>query len=630
MCGICGLIDFTGSSGPRLARDLGPIVAALGHRGPDGTRVVSDDMTALGACRLAIRGCDSGFQPLVGRGGAVVVCNGEIDNHRQLRRLLGSRGRQVPGTSDVEILPGLYEELGEEFVSRLDGAFALAVWDRRRRQLLLARDRAGERPLFWTRSNGKLGFASEIGALLRIPWLSREIDRPALLEFLRRGYFVAPTTPFSEICKVGPGEVIVVTESAVSRARVWRWGIGEARKRSPSLDELDAVLKRAVRRQTDNDVQYGVFLSGGLDSSLIGSLLAGWGASPPTRAFNLRFSERSFDEGVAARRVADRLGIPLTEVWVRADRFPATLDRLLATSGEPLGDPAWVPTALLAEEAAKTVRVALVGEGADEIFGGYPTYSGIAVAEALARLPPVLRRSIRRAANLWAPSDGKVPISFLLRKLAEGLDLHGLARHRFWTAAVPDPVLIRLGLTELGTVEPEVPEIGGLLDAIQRFDFEMSLAEGLLTKGDRACMLWALELRAPFLDREVLEYAALLRPADRVDGLKTKVLLKRYAKSILPSAIVHARKRGLSVPISRWLRDELRDYARESLSSPRLEGLGIDLRALAGLFADHLERREDHGRALWTLVVVSRWLAVAGEHRTSGESSSVRGGAPVV
>ena len=289
-----------------------------------------------------------------------------------------------------------------------------------------------------------------------------------------------------------------------------------------------------------------------------------------------------------------------------AESFASETRRLCARSAEPLADPAWAPTARLAAEAARSLRVVLSGEGADELFGGYPTYAGIAVAGLLGRLSPGWRRRLARAAARLPPSDRKVTLSFLLRRLGEGLELEGIARHREWTAAIPAALLARLRPGR----QPPAPDAGEgcLLDAAQAFDLETTLAEGLLTKADRAAMGFGLEVRAPYLDRQVLELAARLPPADRVRGLRTKVLLKRYARTLLPRRVVAARKRGLSVPLASWLRGPLAEPARAALDSSRLELLGVDRAVATALFAEHCARRADHSRPLWTLIVAALWL----------------------
>jgi asparagine synthase (glutamine-hydrolysing) len=283
---------------------------------------------------------------------------------------------------------------------------------------------------------------------------------------------------------------------------------------------------------------------------------------------------------------------------------------LVGLVGEPLADPAWVPTALLARRAAQDVKVALVGEGGDELFGGYPTYIGAQAAEYYARIPRVLRAAIRRAVTAWPPSDKKVAVSFLLKRFVQGAELDGVVRHLLWTSNISPSLLKRLGVPSL---EPAVVERAGraLLDIVQQNDLETSLAEGLLTKADRASMRSALELRAPFLDQAVMEFAATLPGPERVRGLTTKTFLKRYALRYLPPSIVHRRKRGLSVPLANWLRGPLYEWAEDRLRSDRLATVGILNRAAVELLEEHRQRRADHARALWTLIVLSEWLAWA-------------------
>jgi asparagine synthase (glutamine-hydrolysing) len=306
---------------------------------------------------------------------------------------------------------------------------------------------------------------------------------------------------------------------------------------------------------------------------------------------------------------------PVT-VWVRAENIREEMRSLVRLVGEPLADPAWIPSALLACRASQDIRVALVGEGADELFGGYPTYIGAGVAERYARLPAWTRRLIRRAVEALPPSDKKMTISFLLKRFVGGADMPGMARHRLWVSNIAPPLLRRLGVepAELaGDATSEAP----LLDFVQRWDLEVTLAEGLLTKADRASMSSALELRAPFLDEAVLRFAATLPTPDRVRRFETKAFLKRYALRYLPRDIVHRRKRGLSVPLGRWLRGPLREWALTSLANPRLQAAGIQTSAALELFAEHLQLKADHARALWTLLVLSEWLDWVAEQNSS-------------
>lgn len=609
MCGICGHVQFDGAA-PVAAAAVAGMLDRLVHRGPDGHWIKQDSVAVFGMARLTIRGLTSGEQPLVDSDtGVMVVCNGEIDNHLALREWLAERGRPVTQDTDVAVLPGLYLELGAAFVEKLVGAFAIAVWDPREGKLLLIRDRAGERPLFYALENGVATFASQLAAMAaRQPGVPT-IDPSALRRYLQLGYFPAPDSPLEGVVKVGPAECVTLDSQGARAHRYWRWPRGNPPQTDTSLDAFDAIFRGAVWRQSEADVPVGLFLSGGVDSSLIAAVARSLHPEKSLTAFGLRFGEESFDEGQFAERVAADLGIEYVPVWVTPEDIPRLLKEVIRTSGEPLADPAWMPTALLSERAARDIRLSLSGEGADELFGGYPTYFGAGFAERYARLPAWLRGFIRDQVDRWPPSDKKVTLSFLLKRFVQGDTLDGVARHVLWNSSIAPGILARLGLS------PELtpwsaPEGETLLDRIQHYDLERSLAEGLLTKADRASMHSALELRAPFLDQAVLEFAAALSPSDRVQGIQTKVFLKRYATRYLPKAIVYRKKRGLSVPLSRWLREEpLRPWVEDALSRPALDEIGIKRSAVRELMNEHRQRQADHGRALWGLVVISEWLA---------------------
>jgi asparagine synthase (glutamine-hydrolysing) len=622
MCGICGSVSLSSLADPDATRhQVEAMLLSLAHRGPDDVGSVSTDSAILGVTRLAIRGLSDANQPIVDQAsGVVAICNGEIDNHRELRRWLAERGRPVHRKTDVAVIPGLYLELGEAFASRLIGAFAVAVWDPRERRLTLARDRAGERTLFYTQRGDEMTFATEIAALVAQKRLPISLDRNALLQYLQFGIFPAPDTPFAEIRKVSPGECVRFDAAGVHRKTYWRWQVAETAKLPPSLDAFDETFRAAVGRQSDVEVDFGIFLSGGIDSSLVSAVARSLHPKRPLKAYTLRFEEESFDEGDFACTVARQLKMDPVTVWVKPDDVRDGLRSLIRLVGEPLADPAWIPAALLSKRAAQDVKVALVGEGADELFGGYPTYIGAGVAERYARLPGWVRSSIRRVVEALPPSEKKVTISFLLKRFLQGAELDGMARHRLWASSIAPPLLKRLGVTPLER-DNEDPGTGHLLDRMQQWDLETPLAEGLLTKADRASMSSALELRAPFLDKAVMEAAKSLPVHERVRGLSTKVFLKRYALRYLPKAIVHRRKRGLSVPIGRWLRGPLNAWAAATLESGRLERVGIRASAALDLFSEHCQRKADHARALWTLLVLCEWL-----EWTATETDSMSGG----
>lgn len=609
MCGICGLVIPAGiTDEDSTLQRVNRMVDALMHRGPDDTGINGDQSAIFGMTRLAIRGLNDGKQPIVDpESGVIMACNGEIDNHLELREWLRGRGRIVGQSTDVAVIPALYLELGEAFVERLKGAFAIAIWDPRANKLVLARDRAGERPLFFSINDGVVAFASLIAALVSSDSHAANIDTDAVHRYLQAGFFTAPESPFTDIQKVSPGELVTIDTLGIRRKRYWRWNAVGTAKKSGSLDAFDDIFRESVRRQSEVDVDFGLFLSGGVDSSLISAVTKSIRPEKSLKAYSLRFSEASYDEGHYAEQVANTLGVEFVPVWVRPEDFPPTIAKLVRQVGEPLADPAWVPSALLARRAAQDVRVALVGEGADELFGGYPTYFGAGLAGHYARLPDPLRALIRRAVESWPPSDKKVTIPFLLKRFIQGDELDYLGRHKLWTACLSPAILKRLGVTP-----PALAKSDGLpaamLDQLQQHDLETSLAEGLLTKADRASMKSALELRAPFLDQDVMEFAASLPGNERIRRLQTKVFLKQYALRYLPADIVYRKKRGLSVPLSSWLREPLHDWAKSRLSSPLLERAGVNRHAALDLLREHVQRKADHARSIWTLCVLVEWL----------------------
>jgi asparagine synthase (glutamine-hydrolysing) len=609
MCGICGVLGFIGpgSTGPREQRAAASL-HRLRHRGPDETHLTACGGGAIGATRLAIRGLHSGSQPIRDEAsGVVVACNGEIDNHRELRAWLTGRGHTIRQETDIAVIPALYLEHGEAFAEHLIGAFAVAIWDPRVPSVVLARDRAGEKPLFYAVRGDEVAFASELAGLATDPSLALEIDPDAIAGYMRRGCFVAPSTPFRGVARVRPGEVVSIVRGRVSTRRFWNLRFAEDPGAPNGEDAFDRVFRGAVSRQSDVAVPCGVFLSGGLDSSLVAAVARSVRPDRPLNAYTIRFAEATYDEGDVAASAAKAFGIPWTSVEVGADDVRREIESLVSVSGEPLADPAWVPASMLSRRAVEDVRLVMVGEGADELFGGYPTYLGAIFGDRYGRWPSPVKAAFAAAARTLPVSDKKVTLSYLFKRFVEGDAYSGLARHLVWTSQIPPRLLEALGVAPEGR-PPEWSATGDILDIVQRSDFETTLAEGLLTKADRAGMGCALELRAPFLDVDVMRFAAALPRDERVRGITTKVFLKRYARRYLPSSLVDRRKRGLSVPLASWLRGPLHDWTRALLSSPRLEAAGIDPKAAIAILDEHRARTADRARAVWTIVVLSVWL----------------------
>lgn len=586
------------------------MLAAMEHRGPNGDALVSQPGLVMAVNRLAIRNVDEHRPPLVeDEAGLLVACNGEIDNHRELRQSLESAGYAVPAGSDVAVLAPLYLQRGPAFLDDLRGVFALALWDPRCRRLLLARDPAGERHLHYAVAGGVFYFASELAALSRAAVPQGEVDTAAIKRYLVSGYCPAPHDPVTGCCKLRPGERVTVDAAHVRHAQFWEPPLGKIPKAAPSRQAFDCVFRDAVQRQTDVDVGYGVLLSGGVDSALIAAVARSVRPERPLTAYCARFAESTFDEGNHAARVARMLGCDFVPVEVVPGDVPGMLRHLIEASGELLADPAWIPHALVAQRASRDVPMLLGGEGADELFGGYPTYLGASLAARYRRWPTCIRRQLRNLVERRRSTDRNMTVGFLLKRFVEGENLDGLARHRLWNANIP-PALI----ADLAEGMPPVLDAGdaadglGIMDAVQRYDFTHSLPEALLAKVDRGGMCYGVEVRAPFLDRAVVEFAASLPVSERVHGVTTKVFLKRYASRYLPRSVVHRRKRGLSVPLGAWLHGPLHAWARTRLAGDVLQDVGIDNMAAVRLLASHCARERDHAKAIWTLVVLSEWL----------------------
>ena len=609
MCGISGIWNLDAAQPVlRAEQKTRDMLRAMAHRGPHGEAFAQRDHLAMASNRLAIRGVEQHQPPLIEHeAGIIVACNGEIDNHRLLRRSLGQAGHRITQTTDIAVIAPLYLEKGLRFLEHLQGVFALALWDNRAQRLILARDRAGERHLYYARSGQTIHFASELAALLSVQ-PNAQLDPDGLARYLRAGYCPSPGSLVKNHYKVSPGEMIVVDRNGERHQRYWDFPTAPppAPAPAPSTASFDKVFRDAVFRQSDIDVDYGVLLSGGIDSALMTAVARDLRPEKKVSAYCIRFAEASFDEGEQAAEMAARLGCAFVPVTVSAGDVPGMLSRLIAATGEPLADPAWIPLSIVTRRAAQDVRLLLAGEGADELFAGYPTYLGAHWSNQFTRLPKPLRALAQKLIEKLPTTDKKVTLSFLLKRFVDGQELDGLARHLLWTANIAPHWLQRLGVTPPHDDTAHDPS--RLIDALQRYDFSHSLPDALMAKADRGGMLHGVEIRAPFLDQSVIEFAATLPLNARVRGFTTKAFLKDYARQYLPEAVVTRRKRGLSVPLAYWLREPLHGWAQSRLSSSVLAQAGINTDAALELLAEHQARISDHARAIWTLIVLSEWL----------------------
>jgi asparagine synthase (glutamine-hydrolysing) len=588
MCGICGLL---GSDAPDRAL-VEAMNAAIVHRGPDHGAVAAYGRCVLGYRRLAIVDLVTGDQPLENESGEVVaVFNGEIYNFRELRAELEAKGHEIRGTGDSPLIPHAYEEWGLDFVPRLEGMFAIALWDRPRERLVLARDRLGKKPLLYARlPDGSLAFASETKALLQLPSLPRELDLEQLDVYLALQY--VPRSGLRAVEKVPPGSLAVAEGGAVRVMRYWR--PEPAEERGDWVERVREEVTSAVRKRLVADVPLGALLSGGIDSSIVVAAMAA-AAPEPVRTFTIGFPDRRYDEREYARAIAQRYGTRHEELEV--DPEPELLDRVAEAFDEPLGDEAALPMLLICEATRRHVTVALVGDGGDEAFGGYERYR----AHALAGRVPRVAAALGTAALGALPAARREPRStlFRARRFLDAAAQPASERYARLVEVFPFELRRELWTDEsraqaARTMLPDDPDL-------RIVDMESYLPGDLLPKSDIASMAVSLELRAPFLDHRVIELGLALPP----ELARGKRALKQAFAADLPPEIAGRGKTGFGVPLDEWFRGPLRERSRELLLD-RDRGL-FRRPVLERLLGEHLDRRADHGHRLWCLCMLELW-----------------------
>lgn len=596
---------------------LAAMNASLVHRGPDSAGTYIDGPVGLAMRRLSIIDLAGGDQPIANEDGSVVVVhNGEIYNYRELRGELASRGHRFSTHSDTEVLVHLYEDLGPRFFERLRGMFAVAIWDASRRRLVLGRDRFGIKPLYYRAVGDSLSFASELKALVRLPGFSREIDLDALEAYLQLGWVPTPLSIFRESRKLPPGHVLIAQDGAVTIERYARPAPARAgRLRRENVDdlaeELLARLRDSVRAHLVADVPVGVLLSGGLDSSLLAAL-ASDETSGRLKTFSIGFEEESFNELHKARLVAQRFGSDHHELIVRPSALDA-LPTIVDTFGEPFADSSALPTYLVSQLASSEVKVAITGEGGDELFGGYYTYTADWLAPRVGYLAAAVQPLLER---LRSSSDARA-FDDKAKRFARGARLPALDRHCSWQEVFPALARDRLLEPERrGSRDPlelyraRYTETEGAdeLMRLQDLDLGINLVDDQLTKTDRASMAHSLEARVPMLDTVVSDLALALDPAHKARGFAKKRLLRRAAGPLLPREILDARKQGFAMPVAGWLRGELEPLARDLLAPEALRAQGyLRPEYVTRLIDDHVALRANNSRQIWSLLVFVMW-----------------------
>ncbi|MBK9164464.1 MAG: asparagine synthase (glutamine-hydrolyzing) [Acidobacteria bacterium] len=662
MCGITGWINLKRSdSNDGAEAVLHSMCERIVHRGPDSEGLWLDDTVALGMRRLSIIDLHTGDQPVFNCDRSVVVMmNGELYNYREVRSELEAKGHKFTTKSDTEILPHLYEEYGEAMLDHVNGMYAFSLWDAKQKKLIIARDRFGEKPLYYGVFDDKLIWASELKAILAHPAVKPELDLNAFRHYVSFDYVPAPMSIFKGIHKLPAAHVLTVENGEVKTRRYWdlNWsadtpvrmsvvstrtsandsessidkdsfagGTGDADKSvlTPSKtltersDELRDLLSDAVRMRLVSDVPLGILLSGGIDSSTVAAF-AVQHATERVKTFSIGFEEDSFDESKYARRVAKHLDTEHYEDKLSAATAGDLIGEIGGWLDEPMSDASLIPTFLLARFVRKHVTVALGGDGGDEIFAGYPMYYAHRVAARYLALPSLLRRGfIEPLINALPVSTKNLSFEYKAKRFIRAARYDDVARHHSWFGSFSvdqhDQLFTKdvLAQTDADIYRGVRELVGGsdaknVVEQMQYADINYYLAEDILTKVDRAAMAVSLETRAPFLDPRIGQFAASIPVEYKLKGKSGKVILKEAMRDLLPQDILHRPKKGFGIPIAEWLKGRLNPLMHDMLAPERLKQQGLfNPDYVQRLITEHETGRASHHKELWTLLVFQLW-----------------------
>lgn len=620
MCAICGILNFDHSE-PVNRVLIHKMTGSLRHRGPDDEGVLIDNEAGLGFRRLSIIDLSGGKQPMSNEdGSAHVVFNGEIYNYRDLAAELSTAGHIFRTRSDTETIIHAYEQYGEDCVNHLRGMFAFAIWDGRNRRLMLARDRLGIKPLYYYQNGRFLAFASEIKALLQIPSIPREVDQDAFDQYLTLRYVPGPRTMFKNIFRLQPGHTLTCDSSGVRIQSYWDLQYSE----SPSLstaslvEQFRELLEESVRLRLESEVPLGVFLSGGLDSSAILAQMARLtdrSDASRIKTFSVGYegisgSEAEENEFDYARMAAQAFGAEHHEFRLSAQGFEELIPDLVWHLDEPLGDPSCIPLYCIARQAREHITVVLSGEGADEILAGYAIYPKMLALEKISNVPALAR--IASWIQPLLPSSSarrylrmaNYPLEQRYRGVCRGFDGGFMPQLIGGSRATQSERLLQ----EVFGARFKAADAASPLNRMLYVDAKIWLPDDLLLKADKMTMANGLELRVPFLDHKLVEFAATLQDHQKLRGRDGKVLLRKAMRGVLPDAILDRPKKGFPVPISSWLRKPLRDLTRERLLSRDAAcSQYLERSAINRVVKEHESGQVDRSQEIWMLLVFEFW-----------------------
>ena len=631
MCGIAGFIDLwdVRKFGPdERAQILDTMCRVIKHRGPDDQGVMLNDGVALGMRRLSIIDLAGGHQPISGEDDQVtIVFNGEIYNFLELKHHLQSRGHVFKTDSDTEAIVHGYEEYGASCVDRLRGMFAFAIWDNKAKQLFIARDRVGKKPLYYTTTpDGTFVFGSELKTLLQHPSVSRQTDPEALDAYLTLGYVPDPLSIFRGIYKLPPGHHLTFSKGEVRIAQYWdfQFSVAETRSENEYLEELLQLLDESVRLRLVSDVPLGAFLSGGIDSSTVVALMARH-MGQPVKTFSIGFHEDSYNELEFARLTAKKYGTDHHEFFVTPE-ICSIIDELAWHFDEPFADSSAIPTYMVSKLAREHVTVVLSGDGGDELFAGYTRYLVHQGRSAFSHMPGLLRKGLMR------PLSSRLPHGTLGRNFIHNISLDPIDRYldsvsifsrlnkqSLYTDGFQEQLRDGDWVTKCFHKLAARVGTGNPLDRLLYLDSKTYLPGDIMTKVDRMSMAVSLEARAPLLDHKLIDFVTQIPASMKLAGNETKHILKRAVSDLVPGEILNRPKQGFGVPVQEWINQQLRERMHEILSDSRTRERGyVKSSYLEVLLDEHERGRRDHSSGLWALLMLELW------HRQFVDESGLR------
>lgn len=622
MCGITGFTRLQ-QSDLETKKIITEMTDSLVHRGPDGEGYYIDTNIALGHRRLSIIDLETGNQPIFNEDRSVVVVyNGEIYNYRELRQQLELKGHKFYTKSDTEVIVHLYEDFGKDCVKKLNGIFAFSLWDKKLNKLILARDRLGVKPLHYMNINGHFVFGSEIKGILRHPLINREIDMLSLSKYLIYEYVPAPHTIFKHINKLLPAYTLEYDFQTKTTKLEQYWSPDFVNKftnieEEEAVERLLSILRSVVRKELVSDVPLGLFLSGGIDSNTLAFLMSEIG---DVNSFCIGFTDRSFDESRHAREIAKFLGIKYKEEILDYQIMHKMIPEIVNFMDEPLADASIIPTYFLSKFARNHITVALSGDGGDELFAGYDTYQAHRLARYYKLIPLIPRKIINFLIDSLPVSRSNLSLDFRLKKFKSGLDYEAAYRNVIWLGSftnkqVKELIAADINLNDAALFKDvdnyaaEIANIGDIIEKMQYLDLKLYLQDDILVKVDRASMANSLEVRVPFLNYELVDFVTRLPANFKLNGFKTKYILKKAIKNKIFGKILNRRKKGFGIPVAEMLRTNLKSLTLEYLNESKLKREGFfNVSYIESLLKQHFNGNKDNRKQIWTLLIFELWL----------------------